>query len=47
MAGTIIFSACFSFGIETGQGPSLIFQTLPNVFVNMAGASGARCFSCS
>ena len=47
MAGTIIFPACFSFGIETGQGPSLIFQTLPNVFVNMAGASGARCFSCS
>ena len=37
MAGTIIFPACFSFGIETGQGPSLIFQTLPNVFVNMAG----------
>ena len=37
MAGTIIFPACFSFGIETGKGPSLIFQTLPNVFVNMAG----------
>ena len=37
MAGTIIFPACFSFGIETGQGPSLIFQTLPNVFVNMSG----------
>ena len=37
MAGTIIFPACFSFGIEANQGPSLIFQTLPNVFVNMAG----------
>ena len=37
MAGTIIFPACFSFGIETGKGPSLIFQTLPNVFVNMSG----------
>ena len=37
MAGTIIFPACFSFGIETGQGSSLIFQTLPNVFVNMSG----------
>ena len=37
MAGTIIFPACFSFGIETGSGPALIFQTLPNVFVNMAG----------
>ena len=37
MAGTIIFPACFSFGIETDQRASLIFQTLPNVFVNMAG----------
>ena len=37
MAGTIIFPACFSFGIEPNHGPSLIFQTLPNVFVNMAG----------
>ena len=37
MAGMIIFPACFSFGIETDKGPSLIFQTLPNVFVNMAG----------
>ena len=36
-AGLIIFPACFSFGIEANQGPSLIFQTLPNVFVNMAG----------
>ncbi len=37
MAGMIIFPACFSFGIEPNQGPSLIFQTLPNVFTNMAG----------
>ena len=37
MAGTIIFPACFSFGIEANSGPALIFQTLPNVFVNMAG----------
>ena len=37
MAGVIIFPACFSFGIETESGPALIFQTLPNVFVNMAG----------
>ena len=37
MAGMIIFPACFSFGIETDKGPSLIFQTLPSVFVNMAG----------
>ena len=37
MAGTIIFPACFSFGIQADSGPALIFQTLPNVFVNMAG----------
>ena len=37
MAGTIIFPACFSFGVSPDQGPSLIFMTLPQVFVNMAG----------
>ena len=37
MAGTIIFPACFSFGVAPNQGPSLIFVTLPQVFVNMAG----------
>ena len=37
MAGLIIFPACFSFGVEPDAGPSLIFITLPKVFVNMAG----------
>lgn len=37
VAGLIIFPACFSFGIEPDQGPSLIFVTLPNVFNEMAG----------
>ncbi|WP_373263296.1 sodium-dependent transporter [Hungatella hathewayi] len=37
MAGLIIFPACFAFNIEPGQGPKLIFVTLPNVFNNMAG----------
>lgn len=37
MSGLIIFPACFSFGVEPDAGPSLIFVTLPNVFVNMAG----------
>ena len=37
MAGLIIFPACFAYGIEPGQGPSLLFITLPNVFNNMAG----------
>ena len=36
-AGLIIFPACFSYGVEPNQGPALIFVTLPNVFVNMAG----------
>ena len=37
MSGLIIFPACFSFGVEPGQGPSLIFATLPNVFLHMPG----------
>ena len=37
MSGLIIFPACFSFGVQPDKGPSLIFVTLPNVFVNMAG----------
>ncbi len=37
MSGLIIFPACFSFGVDTTQGPALIFMTLPNIFVNMAG----------
>ena len=37
MAGMIIFPACFSYGVQPDAGPSLIFVTLPNVFVNMAG----------
>ena len=37
MAGLIIFPACFSFGVHPDAGPSLIFDTLPNVFVNMGG----------
>lgn len=37
MVGLIIFPACFAYNIEPGQGPSLIFITLPNVFNNMPG----------
>ena len=37
MAGLIIFPACFSFGVEPDSGPSLIFMTLPKVFLNMTG----------
>lgn len=37
IAGLIIFPACFTFGISPDSGPNLIFVTLPNVFVAMAG----------
>ena len=36
-SGLIIFPACFAFDVEPAAGPSLIFLTLPKVFVNMAG----------
>lgn len=35
IAGFIIFPAVFSFGLNPGEGPGLIFITLPQVFVNM------------
>lgn len=37
MSGLIIFPACFSYDVETTAGPSLIFQTLPQVFIHMKG----------
>ena len=37
MAGLIIFPACFSFGVNPGSGPGLLFVTLPNIFSQMAG----------
>lgn len=35
MAGLIIFPACSAFGVNTGEGPGLVFVTLPNVFNQM------------
>ncbi len=37
MAGFIIFPACFTYGIEVGAGPSLLFDTMATVFNHMAG----------
>ena len=34
-SGLIIFPACFSYGVTPDAGPSLIFMTLPRVFMNM------------
>ena len=39
LAGIAIFPAVFSFGLEPGQGPGLIFGTLPKVFSEIAGGS--------
>jgi len=35
LAGIVIFPACFSYGVEPGQGSGLVFVTLPQVFANM------------
>lgn len=35
LSGFIIFPACFAFSVEPSEGPSLIFVTLPNIFINM------------
>lgn len=35
VSGLIIFPACFTHGVEATAGPSLIFETLPNIFNNM------------
>lgn len=37
MAGLVIFPACFAFGVDPGEGPGLVFVTLPNIFNQMAG----------
>ena len=37
LAGLAVFPAVFSFGLEPGQGPGLIFGTLPRVFASFAG----------
>ncbi len=34
-SGLIIFPACFAYGVQPNSGPPLIFETLPNIFVNI------------
>ncbi|MBQ2989717.1 MAG: sodium-dependent transporter [Clostridia bacterium] len=36
-AGLIIFPACFTYNVEVGAGPSLLFDTMATVFNNMVG----------
>ena len=37
MAGLIIFPACFTYDLEVGAGPGLLFDTMATVFRNMNG----------
>lgn len=37
LAGLVIFPACFAFNVNPGEGPGLVFVTLPNIFNRMAG----------
>lgn len=43
LAGIAIFPAVFAFGLEPGQGPGLIFGTLPRVFSAIAGGELFAC----
>jgi len=36
-AGLIIFPACFTYDMEVGAGPALLFDTMATVFMNMEG----------
>ncbi len=36
-SGLIIFPAAAAFGVDAGEGPGLVFVTLPNIFNQMAG----------
>ena len=39
LSGLVIFPLVFSFGLEPGAGPGLVFITLPKVFTYMPGSS--------
>ena len=37
LSGVVIFPSCFAFGLNPGEGPGLVFVTLPNIFNRMPG----------
>jgi len=39
LAGLVILPAVFAFDLKPGEGPGLVFKTLPNVFEQMPGGS--------
>ena len=40
VAALVIIPACFSYGLDVGAGPSLLFDTMATVFNHMAGGRG-------
>lgn len=38
LAGVIIFPAVFTFGVSPTQGPTLVFEILPNIFSQLPGS---------
>ncbi len=42
-SGLVVFPACAAFGVNPGEGPALIFVTLPNVFQSMNGGAVWGC----
>lgn len=39
MGGLMVFPAVFAFGLEPNQGPTLVFQILPQIFTEMPGGN--------
>lgn len=39
VAGLIVIPSCFAFGVNPGEGSSLVFITLPNIFNSMPGGT--------
>lgn len=37
VSGLIVFPTCYAFGLDPGEGPGLVFVTLPNIFHSMRG----------
>ena len=39
LAGVVIFPAVFTFGMQPAEGPTLVFEVLPNIFHDMPGGN--------
>lgn len=39
LAGVVIFPAVFTYGMQPAEGPTLVFEVLPNIFHDMAGGN--------